>query len=53
MIELIVGLLFAGVFLLLDPLTGNLFSEAVRPNLSNLSVVAEQILIICRNWLHR
>jgi hypothetical protein len=53
MVELIVVILFAGLFLLLDPLTGNSFSELVKPNLGNLSIVAEQLLTIFRNWLHR
>jgi hypothetical protein len=52
-VELIVGIIFTGLFLLLDPLTGNSFSELVKPNLANLSIVAEQLLTICRNCLHR
>jgi hypothetical protein len=50
--ELIVGVLFTGLFLLLDPLTGNSFSESVKPNLGNLSIVAQQLLAIYRNWFH-
>jgi hypothetical protein len=53
MVELIVAIFFTGLFLLLDPLTGNSFSELVKPNLGNLSIFAEQLLTICRNWLHR
>ena len=52
-VELIVAIFFTGLFLLLDPLTGNSFSELVKPNLGNLSIFAEQLLTICRNWLHR
>jgi hypothetical protein len=50
MVEVLVGCVFAGLILLLDPLTGNLFSESVKPN---LNIFAEQILMIFRNWLHR
>lgn len=50
MVEVLVGSVFAVLFLLLDPLTGNFFSESVKPH---LNIFIDRILTIYHNWLHR
>jgi hypothetical protein len=50
MVELLVGIFLAGLVFFLDPLTGNSFSELVKPN---LNIFAEQILRIYHDLLHR